>query len=110
MASKTRNRNWYDVETAIATVAIVGTLGLWNLFASPVQKPKPQPAQPLPPTEEPPVAVTPTPMPYVKITFATQLPPQPAAPAQPAQVVKKQKHKNNNGGGGGATVTTTTTS
>jgi hypothetical protein len=107
MATKPNQRNWNDVQTAIATVAIVSTLGLWNLFATPVAKPKTQETQPPPPTEDPPfVNASPTALPHIKIMFATQLPPQAVAiPQQPTA----KKHRNNNSGGG-STVTTTKSS
>ena len=37
MPAKSNLRNWNDVQTAIATAAIVTTLGLWNLFATPAK-------------------------------------------------------------------------
>ena len=86
MAPKTQ-RSWSDVQTAIATASIVTTLGLWNLFATPVQKPKAQ-------TDQPPADAALTPMPQVKIVFATKVAPQP-------QTKKKNKNNNNGGGGGG---------
>jgi hypothetical protein len=112
MATKSNHRNWQDVEIAIATIAIVGTLGLWNLFATPSPKLKSQ-ANPAPPVKVPPLdPSTPTPMPYIKIVFATKIAPQPVTFVQP-QTTQKQRHKknnNNDGGGGGGTITTTTTS
>jgi len=111
--SKSTSRKWNDVQTAIATVAIVTTLGMWNLFATPAKKETAQTEQPISPTQQPPVETTPTPMPQVKIMFATQTVSQAVIP-QPQQT-KKNKHKNNGGGGngnggGGGTVTTTKTS
>jgi hypothetical protein len=109
MASKNNPRNWNDVQTAIATAAIVTTLGMWNLFATPAPKKVTQTVTSLPPTEESPVTSTPTPMPQVKIFFTTQTVPQSVAPQQEQTVTHKKKNKNNNSGGGG-TVTTTRTS
>jgi len=37
MPPKPNVRNWNDVQTAIATIAIVTTLGMWNLFAEPAK-------------------------------------------------------------------------
>jgi hypothetical protein len=37
MPPKPNHRNWNDVQTAIATAAIVTTLGMWNLFAEPAK-------------------------------------------------------------------------
>jgi len=109
MPSKPNSRNWNDVQIAIATTAIVTTLGLWNLFSTPATKivtaQVDEPITPPPPTE-PPVADEPVVMPQVKIMF-TQTVAQPAIVVQP-QKVKKKKNNNNNGGGG--TVTTTQTS
>ena len=108
--SKRTLRNWNDVQTAIATVAIVTTLGMWNLFATPTKKETVQTEQPISPPEQPPVETTPTPMPQVKIMFATQTVAQPVIP-QPQQPQPTKKHKNNGGGGGGGgTVTKTKTS
>ncbi len=63
MPGKPKSRNWNDVQTAIATVAIVTTLGMWNLFASPSKVVKTaetsEPVLPPPPTE-PPVEVEPS--------------------------------------------------
>ena len=106
MAPKPNQRNWNDVQTAIATVTIVSTLGLWNLFATPSPKPITKVEPTLPPTEPPVVDTTPTAMPQIKITFATQLPPQPVV--IPQQPTAAKKHRSNNGGG--TTVTTTKTS
>jgi hypothetical protein len=120
MPGKPKSRNWNDVQTAIATVAIVTTLGMWNLFASPSKGVKTAEASEpvLPPPTEPPVpvdvATVPTAMPQVKIMFtpgATQttvVQQQVQQVQQPAK--KKKKNKNNNNGGGSASVTQTKTS
>ena len=108
MPAKSNHRNWNDVQTAIATIAIVATLGLWNLFAQPSKTVTAQqvddPA--IPPPTEPPIAMEPTAMPQVKIMF-TQIAPQTVVDPQPQN--NKKKNKNNNDGGGG-TVTQTKTS
>ncbi len=110
MAPKPNQRNWNDVQTAIATVTIVSTLGLWNLFATPSPKPITKVEPTLPPTEPPVADTTPTAMPQIKITFATQLPPQPVVIPQQQQQPTAKKHRNNNNSSGGGTVTTTKTS
>ena len=111
MPAKPKSRNWNDVQTAIATVAIVSTLGMWNLFATPSKTEITQPNEPVVPPTEPPVAAVPTLLPQVKIMF-TPMPS--AAPqtsvAQQTQNNKKKKNKNNNDGGGGGSVTQTKTS
>jgi len=123
MPPKPNNRNkWNDVQTAIATIAIAATLGMWNLFATPAKTVAAQTAEPeeptLPPTE-PPVPVTPEPkaLPQVKIMF-TQLAPQTTVVSQPQpqqETKKKKKRKNkdnggDNGGGGGSDTVTQTQS
>jgi len=119
MPAKPNTRQWNDVQTAIATTAIVTTIGLWNLFATPA-KIVTTPAQPqeptLPPTEPPVAAQEPVSMPKVKIMF-TQAAPQTVAVSQPKAVqaqpqVKKKRNNNNNGsgGGGGTSVTQTRSS
>ena len=114
MAPRNSPRNWNDVQTALATVAIVTTLGMWNLFAKPAPKETAQEMPPtLPPTEEIPVATTPTPMPQVKIFFTTPTTPQSVVPQQEQTVTRKKKNQNNNSTktkGGGGTVTKTKTS
>lgn len=114
MPPRPNARNWNDVQTAIATVAIVTTLGMWNLFATPAKAKTVHSMaeqQPVLPPTEPPVSVEPTRMPQVKIMFTPGAPqtvsnfqsnPQPQKP-------KKKNHNNNNGGGGG-TVTQTKSS
>jgi len=119
MPPKPNARNWNDVQTAIATAAIVTTLGLWNLFATPAKTvtPPAQPQEPTnpPPTEPPVAAQEPVSMPKVKIMF-TQSGSQTvsvsaAQPVQQAQPqVKKKKKNNSNSGGGSPSVTQTKTS
>ena len=119
MATKPNSRNWKDVQTAIATVAIVSTISLWNLFATPSKTKVVQASEPsMPPTE--PSAETeapsiPTTMPQVKIMFTPGVTPtavtQQVQSNQPAPTKKKRnKNKNNGGGGGTASVTQTKTS
>lgn len=122
MPTKPKSRNWNDVQTAIATAAIVATLGLWNLLATPSKVVKAvetrEPALPSPPTElsaEDQVApggpIIPTAMPQVKIIFtpgATPIVQQQVQPVQ--QPAKKKKKKNNNNNSGSVSVTQTKTS
>jgi len=113
MPAKPNARNWNDVQTAIATVAIVTTLGLWNLFSTPSKAEAAQSTDLsfIPPTEPPveesvPAVVG---MPQVKILF-TQTAPQTTV-VQQTQEKKKKKNKNNNdNGGGGGSVTQTQSS
>jgi hypothetical protein len=111
MPAKPNTRNWNDVQTAIAAVAIVGTLGLWNVFAAPVEKASAAGDDPVVPPTEPPVAETPIAvMPQVKIMF-TQAAPQTIVVQQPQEQQKKKKKNNNNGNNnGGGSVTQTRSS
>jgi hypothetical protein len=117
MPAKPNARHWNDVQTAIATAAIVTTIGLWNLFATPAktvtaQAPEPTDPSVSPPTEPPVASEAPASMPQVKIMF-TQVAPQTVtvAAAQPQQQpqlqVKKKKKNNNNGGSQSVTQTKT---
>jgi hypothetical protein len=122
MPGKPKSRNWNDVQTAIATVAIVTTLGLWNLFASPSKAVKTaetsEPVQPPPPTELPvenqiaPIAMTPTVMPQVKIMFTPGVTPVVQQQVQQVQQPVKKKKKNNSSStsSGMTSVTQTKTS
>jgi hypothetical protein len=106
MSAKPTKRSWNDVQTAIATAAIVTTLGMWNLFAAPAKTVTAQAQEPtLPPTEPPtePPAAEPTSLPYVKIIFTQAPQAQNAAVVQQPQQQQptKKKRKNNGGGGGG---------
>jgi len=101
MPAKPNARNWNDVQTAIATVAIVTTLGMWNLFAEPAKTVTAQVQEPTLPPTEPPVTPEPTLLPQVKIMF-TQTAPQTITVQQPQNEKKKKKKNNNNGGGGGS--------
>jgi hypothetical protein len=120
MPGKPKSRNWNDVQTAIATVAIVTTLGLWNLFATPSKIVKTvetsEPVQPPPPTESPiengsvPTAMPV--MPQVKIMFTPGVTPVVQQQVQQAQqpVKKKKKNNSNTNSGGSVSVTKTKTS
>lgn len=113
MPAKPNAHNWNDVQTAIATVAVVTTLGMWNLFAEPAKTVTAQAQEPTEPTVPPaelPVAAEPTLMPQVKILF-TQIVPQTTVVQQPQIEKKKKKKKNNDGagGGGGASAPVTVT-
>lgn len=106
MSAKPAKRNWNDVQTAIATAAIVTTLGMWNLFAAPAKTVTAQAEEPtLPPTEPPteaPVAAAPTAIPYVKVIFTPNAPlPTTVSPQTQQQAPAPQKKKKRNGGGGG---------
>jgi hypothetical protein len=124
MPGKPKSRQWNDVQTAIATVAIVTTLGLWNLFATPSKIVKAaetgEPAQPPAPTELPEEnqiapggPMIPTAMPQVKIIFTPGVTPvvqqQVPVPSVQQQPVKKKK-KNNSNSSGSTSVTQTKTS
>lgn len=110
MPAKPHSRNWNDVQTAIATVAIVATLGLWNLFATPSKTTAAQTSEPvLPPPTEPPVESTPFVMPQGKIMF-TQAAPQTTVVQQVQQPAKKKKNKNKDNGGESVSVTQTKSS
>jgi hypothetical protein len=107
MAPKTNARKWNDIQTAIATIAIATTLGMWELFAAPVKAETVQAQEPIRPPAEP-SGAEPTGMPQVKIIF-TQIAPQTPTVQQP-QIVKKKKKKNNHNSGGGGSVTQTQSS
>ena len=111
MPTKPNARNWNDVQTAIATAAIVTTLGMWNLFATPDKTVIAKTEESTLPPTEPPVTPEPTLMPQVKIMF-TQVAPQTTTVLQQTQKHKKKKKKDNNengGGGGGGSVSVTQT-
>jgi len=120
MSTRPKSRNWNDVQTAIATAAIVTTLGLWNLIATPPKTKSVQASEPTLPPTEPPVeagsfsapASVPTAMPQVKIMFAQATPQSSVLPQvqninQQVQTKKKKKNKNS---GGTASITQTKTS
>jgi hypothetical protein len=107
MAAKPNTRNWNDVQTAIATVAIVTTLGMWELFAAPAKTEVVETQeQVVPPTEPPVAAAEPARMPHVKIMFTPAASLTTTVSQQP-QVIQKKKKKNNSGGGGSPTQTHT---
>ena len=108
MPAKPNTRDWNDVQTAITTVAIVATLGMWNLFAEPAKTVTAQVKEPAGPPAEPPVTLEPAPMPQVKIMF-TQTVPQTITAQQPQNEKKKKKKKNNNNAGGSGSVSVTQT-
>lgn len=110
MPAKPNARNWNDVQTAIATVAIVTTLGLWNLFATPAKAEAAQTEEPIvPPTEPPVTAATPVVMPQVKIMF-TQIAPQTTIVQQTQEKKKKNNNNDNKKKKNGGSVTQTKSS
>ena len=106
MPARPRPRNWNDVQMAIATVAVVATLGLWNLFArsAKVETAQALSGEPVMPPTEPPATPVPAVMPQVKIMF-TQTAPQTTV-VQQVQPRKKKKNNNNDTGGGGSVTQT----
>ncbi len=117
MSAKPAKRNWNDVQIAIATAGIVTTLGMWNLFATPVKADTVQTAEPSPtdPPTEPPVSQEPTSLPYVRVIFTPMAPAMQATAtvvqqAQTQPQPKKKKHNSNRGGGGAAPVAQTKSS
>ena len=122
MPTKAHPRNWNDVQTAIATSAIVTTLGLWNLFATPPKAETVKSSEPATPpaTEEPREVeirvVAPliaTPLPQVKIMFTpgalqSTVQQQVQSSNQQVQTKKKKKKDNNSSSSGGGSVTTVT--
>lgn len=115
MATRPNARSWNDVQTAIATVAVVTTLGLWNLFATPSKAKVVQSSAPVIPPTEPPVdtgaPAGPTAMPQVKIIFTPGADASTIIQAQTDQQAStKKKRKKDNGGGGTVSITQTKTS
>ena len=114
MPPKPNAHKWNDVQTAIATAAMVTTLGLWNLFATPEKTVTVQADQPttIPPTEPPVASEVPVSMPQVKIMFTPAAPQisQQVMPAQQSQPAIKKKKKNNNNGSTTQSVTQTKSS
>ena len=115
MPGKPQSHKWNDVRTAIAAVAIVTTLGLWNLLATPSKAKAVQASEPVqhPPSEQPVEAVSPTAMPYVKIIFtpgATQPTVIHQQAPQVQQPTQKKKRRNNNNSGGSVSITQTKSS
>lgn len=97
MPTKANPRKWNDVQTTIAAVTVVATLGLWNLFAQPSKTVSAEADEAVaPPPTEPPVVLEPTAIPQVKIMF-TQVAPQPVIINQPQNNNKNNnKNQNNN--------------
>jgi len=103
MPGKPKSRNWNDVQTAIATAAIVFTLGLWNLFATPskvvkaaeTREPSLPPTAAEPPGESDSAPTAAPPMPQVKIIFTPGVTPVVQQGAQQVQQLVKKKNKNN---------------
>ena len=103
--NKPKARTWYDVQMAIAAIAMSLTLALWNLFAGPdrAQAARKMAEEalvtpPPVPTEAPVAALTPAPMPIVKIIFGGSAPQQQTSPSQ---TTGSRKNKGDGGGGGG---------
>jgi hypothetical protein len=95
---KSKTRTWYDVQMAIAAIAMSLILALWNLFANPDREQaarraaeEAQPISPSAQTEPSVVALTPAPLPIVKIIFGNAVPPQTSS---------SQASSGNNRGGG----------
>ncbi len=116
MPAKPAKRNWNDVQIAIATAAIVTSIGMWNLFATPAKAVSTQATDPaVPPTDPPtdtPASAAPTALPHIKIMFtpgAAQQTITTTSLQQPQpQAAAAQKPKSR--GGGGAPVAHTKTS
>jgi uncharacterized membrane protein YgcG len=101
--NRPKTRTWYDVQMAIAAIAMSLTLALWNLFAGPdraqAARKMAEEAQATPPpipTEAPVVALTPAPMPIVKIIFGGSAPQQTSS-----SQTGSRKNRGDGGGGGG---------
>jgi len=113
MSAKPTKRNWNDVQTAIATAAIVTTLGMWNLFAAPAKTATAQAEEPTLPPTEPPASPEPAALPYVKVMFTPMAPEtttvvQQSQQEAPKKKKKKEKRKRGSGGGGGGAPVTNT--
>jgi hypothetical protein len=113
MPAKPKNK-WSDVQTAIATAAIVTTLGMWNIFATPDQSGAVQAKgqDPVLPPQSPTESAAGATRPHVKIMF-TQVASQTTTTVQQPQqspTQKKKRDKNGSGGGGGAVSVTQTKS
>ena len=110
MPAKPHARNWNDVQTAIAALAVVSSLGLWNLFATPAKTETVKSTEPVLPPTDVPQSAQPVAMPQVKIIFTQAAPQTTLVPQvlvnQQAQN-KKKKNKNNNGGSSSTTQTRT---
>ncbi len=118
MSAKPAKRNWNDVQIAIATAAIVTSIGMWNLFATPAKTVTTQATDPaVPPTNPPtdtPASAAPTALPHVKIMFTPGAAQQTITTVlqqpQPQAAAPKPKNRGGGGGGGGAPVAHTKTS
>ncbi len=107
MSAKPTKRNWNDVQIAIATAAIVTSIGMWNLFATPAKAVSTQATDPaVPPTDPPtdtPASAAPTALPHIKIMFtpgAAQQTITTTSLQQPQpQAAAAQKPKSRSGGG-----------
>lgn len=109
MPARPNSRKWNDVQTAIATAAIVGTLGLWNLFATASKVETAQAGEPVVPAPtQSPEEDAPVVMPQVKIMF-TQTASQTTTVQQQVQTTRKKK-KDKDNGSGSVSVTQTKTS
>jgi hypothetical protein len=106
MANKPNTRNWKDMQTVIASVAIVTTLGMWELVAAPAKAEAIKTLEPaVPPTEPPAAAAEPkTEMPNVKIMFTPAVSINNTTVVPQSQGIQKKK-KNHSGGGGSVTRT-----
>ena len=108
MPTKANPRKWNDVQTTIAAVTVVATLGLWNLFAQPSKTVSAKADEVVaPPPTEPPVVLEPTAIPQVKIMF-TQVAPQPVLIDQQQNNNKKNNNKNQNNNNNAPTTQTKT--
>ena len=108
MPPKANPRKWNDVQTTIAAVTVVATLGLWNLFAQPSKTVSAKADEAVtPPPTEPPVVLEPTSIPQVKIMF-TQVAPQPVLIDQQQNNNKKNNNKNQNNNNNAPTTQTKT--
>jgi len=107
MPPKANPRKWNDVQTTIAAVTIVATLGLWNLFAQPSKTVSAKADETVvPPPTEPPLVIELTAIPQVKIMF-TQVAPQPVIINQPQNNNNNKKNKNQNNNSAPVTQTMT---
>ena len=100
MAGKPNTRNWNDVQLVIVSIALVLTLILWNAFAGPDRVKAGGNASPTTPataTSLPTdvVALTPTPLPEIKIMFGG------TPPGQTASVPVQPRPRGGGGGGSG---------
>jgi hypothetical protein len=100
MPVKPNTRNWKDVQAVMASIAVVSTLGLWELFAAPVNVESVEAPEPLLPPAEPPRAAAELPrmsLPPVKIMFTPAVSPTTTVAQQPQVIQKKKKNHNSAG-------------